>query len=133
VKALLDTHVWLWSHLEPHRLSESVRRTLESTTTELWLSPVSVWETLLLVERGRLVLDRPAPAWMAEARRRAPVREAALTTEVALQSRALDLPHEDPADRFLAATALVFGLTLVTADRNLLMSRTVQLLRADHG
>jgi PIN domain nuclease of toxin-antitoxin system len=33
---------------------------------------------------------------------------------------ALGVPHADPADRFLAATAKVLDLTLVTADENLL-------------
>ena len=51
-----------------------------------------------------------------------PVRDAPLTREVALVSNELDLPHRDPADRFLAATALVFGLMLVTLDRRLQMA-----------
>ena len=47
-------------------------------------------------------------------------KEAPLTWEIARVSEAMELPHADPADRFIAATAKVFGLTLVTADRNLL-------------
>jgi PIN domain nuclease of toxin-antitoxin system len=41
---------------------------------------------------------------------------------VAIQSRRITLPHQDPADRFLAATAQVYDLTLVTADERLLHS-----------
>jgi len=48
--------------------------------------------------------------------------------EVAIQSRAIDLEHRDPADRFLAATALVYDLTLVTADERLLRSRMIASL-----
>jgi len=55
----------------------------------------------------------------------APVREAPLTHEIALATRSVGLPHRDPADRLLVATALIHGLTLVTADRNL--SRTKQI------
>ena len=50
----------------------------------------------------------------------APFREAPLTHEIALVSRRLPLPQHDPVDRFLAATALVLDLTLVTADASLL-------------
>jgi PIN domain nuclease of toxin-antitoxin system len=48
------------------------------------------------------------------------MREAPLTHEIALASEELSLPHGDPVDRFLAATAQVLGLTLVTADSRLL-------------
>jgi PIN domain nuclease of toxin-antitoxin system len=39
---------------------------------------------------------------------------------VALETRGISLPHQDPADRFLAATAAVYDLTLLTADDRLL-------------
>ena len=48
------------------------------------------------------------------------LREAPLTAEMLEIGLALGLPHPDPADRFLAATAKVLDLTLVTADENLL-------------
>src|SRR5262245_15865275 len=44
LKLLLDTHIWLWSQLAPERLSKKVARALEAPTSELWLSPISVWE-----------------------------------------------------------------------------------------
>jgi PIN domain nuclease of toxin-antitoxin system len=55
--------------------------------------------------------------------RTVPMQEAPLTHEVALASRRLKLKHQDPADRFLAATAVGYDLTLVTADRHLLRSQ----------
>ena len=48
------------------------------------------------------------------------LREAPLTQEIVRTGFALSLPHADPADRFLAATAKVLKLTLVTADQRLL-------------
>lgn len=119
---LLDTHVWLWSHAEPERLGRRVAAALAADDNELWLSPVSIWEFLLLNERGRVrVHDRMTPAdWVEAALSRAPMHDAPLTREVALRSRSVRLAHEDPADRFLAATAAVYELTLVTADDRLL-------------
>jgi PIN domain nuclease of toxin-antitoxin system len=53
----------------------------------------------------------------------APIREAPLTAEVVLASKKISLPHRDPADTFLAATAHSFGLTLVTSDLRLLSAK----------
>jgi PIN domain nuclease of toxin-antitoxin system len=49
--------------------------------------------------------------------------------EVAIRSRTLSLPHQDPADRFLAASAVVYDLTLVTADERLMESDEYAVLR----
>ena len=56
------------------------------------------------------------------------MHEAPLNREVAIRSLAIKLGHDDPADRFLVATAMVHDLTLVTADRRLLKSRLVATL-----
>jgi PIN domain nuclease of toxin-antitoxin system len=120
VRLLLDTHVWAWSLLEPERLGPQARAVLAEPENELWLSPISAWELALLIERGRLEVDRPAAEWVEEALSRIPLREAVLSHAVALRSRTVSLPHQDPADRLLAATALVYELTLVTADRRLI-------------
>lgn len=128
VKLLLDTHIWLWSLLEPERLAPDVRSAFHAADTEIWLSPISVWEALMLVERGRLSVTGDAGMWVQSMVQALPRREAPLTHEVALASRRVDLPHQDPADRFLAATAEVYGLTLVTADERMLAARNLQVL-----
>lgn len=114
---LLDTHVWIWSQLEPARIGKHVARELSAGGNELWLSPVSVWEALALMEKGRIQIENPL-AWVERAAEQ--LREAPLTQEIVRTGFALSLPHADPADRFLAATAKVLKLTLVTADRRLL-------------
>lgn len=116
---LLDTHIWFWGLEQPTRLQARLRRRLDQAG-ELWVSPVSAWELALLAERGRLRLDRPVGVWVEESFRRGPFRDAPFDREVALRSRDIGLDHDDPADRFLAATAAVHDLTLVTADTRLL-------------
>ena len=128
MKLLLDTHIWVWSLLEPARLTRRVARALEDEENELWLSPISVWELLVLVEKGRLTLDLPVEQWIERAMKAGALKEAPITQEVALETRKVALPHRDPADRFIAATARVFDLTLVTADRNLLALRGLSTL-----
>jgi PIN domain nuclease of toxin-antitoxin system len=119
VKLLLDTHIWLWGLLEPSRIGRRTAAALDDPASELWLSPVSVWETLMLAERGRVALVPDAERWIRATLERLPFREAPLNAEVAMASRALRIPSDDPADRFLAATARVYDLTLVTADARL--------------
>ena len=114
---LLDTHIWLWSKLEPKRLRERVRTELSNPDNELWLSPVSVWETLVLMQKGTVQVEDPF-AWVKRAAEQ--LREAPVTHEIVSAGLALTLPHSDPADRFLAGTAKVLDLTLVTSDQRLL-------------
>ena len=126
MKLLLDTHVWLWALHAPSRLNPRVRKEL-SNANELWLSPISTWEALLLNARGRIRLPLNLAEWLAQAT--APLREAPFTHEIVLAAQQLPLPHRDPADRFLAATAQVMDLTLVTSDNNLLGLGTIRTMK----
>jgi len=126
LKLLLDTHIWIWSVAEPKQLSRRVQNELNDENNELWLSPVSTWEVLLLQSKGRIQLHGNARDWIMRAT--ALMREAPLTHEIVAVAQELPLPHQDPVDRFLAATAEVLGLTLVTADHRLLGLGTIATL-----
>jgi len=128
LKLLLDTHVILWSAAEPERFPAEVAEELENELNELWFSPISVWEILLLAEKGRVVLEAGIGNRIRKMFQRLPFREAVINQEVAIQSRYVDLLHQDPADRFLAATAMVYDLTLVTADKRLISSEQFPVL-----
>ena len=118
MRLLLDTHIWLWSLQNPRRLGKRVLQELRDPANEAWLSPISTWEALTLHAKGKIRLHGDLEKWVVLAT--APLREAPLTHEIALAARQLPLPQSDPADRFLAATAKVLDLTLVTADKSLL-------------
>lgn len=128
MRVLLDTHIWVWSVDDPKRLSARVADVLEDSQTEIWLSPISVWEVLMLVEKERIRFDRDPEEWIYDALSASPLREATLNHRVAIRSRYVILPHRDPADRFLAATAEIFELTLVTEDERLLTGRSWAVL-----
>jgi PIN domain nuclease of toxin-antitoxin system len=128
MKLLLDTHIWLWSVLEPERLSRRVAKEVEDASNQLWLSPISIWELIVLWQKRCIVPDEDIETWVPDALRSLPLQEAPVTYEVARETGRLQLPHRDPADRFLLATAKVFELTLVTADEHLLKVRDVSVL-----
>jgi PIN domain nuclease of toxin-antitoxin system len=128
MKLLLDTHIWIWSLLEPSKISPRIAKALQNPANEKWLSPISVWEFRVLVEKGRVKLSMGFEEWIAQALSEFSPREAPLTTEVVLAMNKIHLPHRDPADAFLAATAKVFQLTLVTADTRLRTAKGVSFL-----
>jgi PIN domain nuclease of toxin-antitoxin system len=119
VKLLLDTHIWLWYALGNPKLSDNLRSIIAADTTELWLSPISVWEVVLLAEKGRISLQSDANTWIDQSLKLLGIYEAPLNHQIALLSRQVDLPHQDPADRFIVATAVYYKLQLATVDINL--------------
>jgi PIN domain nuclease of toxin-antitoxin system len=119
VRLLLDTHIWIWALALPDRLGKRVARAVTDEANELWLSPISIWELSVLVGRGRVTLDDDLEAWVQRAMAHTPVREAPFTQDVALELNRIRFSHRDPADQFIAASARVFDLTLVTADPRL--------------
>jgi PIN domain nuclease of toxin-antitoxin system len=128
VNILLDTHIWLWSFLEKRRIRKGLTAALEDPENQLWLSSVSVWEAMVLFQQGNIQIAFDPAIWIRQALAKGFVAEAALTHEIALHSRLIDLPHKDPADRFIASTALVHGFTLATSDKHLLNCRGIHTL-----
>jgi PIN domain nuclease of toxin-antitoxin system len=128
MKYLLDTHIWLWSAMQPNRLSSRVAETIVDQENELWLSPISIWELTILCRKRRFSVQPDIPTWVAASLAQSRIVEAPLTLEVALAVPSMDLPHGDPADHFLAASAKVFGLTLVTADKALIATPGIKVL-----
>jgi len=121
---LLDTHVALWSTIDSNSLGKRCRRIVQRALAEnqLAISAVSFWEIALLTAKGRLRWPESAN----EMRRlilSGGVTELQLTGEIAVLAGELDGLHADPADRFIAATAIAHDAMLVTADGRLLKWR----------
>jgi PIN domain nuclease of toxin-antitoxin system len=125
---LLDTHIWLWNHLEPWRVASDVNQALADPENQLWLSPVSIWELAVLREKRRVLLDEEMNRWVEKSKRELSLREAPFSWEVANEIPFTQLTHRDPADRFLVATAKAYELTLVTADKRLMRVPALSVL-----
>lgn len=125
MKALLDTHVWIKNLAGSYTLPANLKDIIENDKNELWLSPISIWEAIVLGEKGRLELKPDPVKWVRNALTMDSIREAPINIEVAVKSRQLQLPHQDPADRFIAATAIIYELKLLTMDKVLLDAETI--------
>ncbi len=67
MRVLLDTHIWIWNLAGSERLPDGFRTILSEEASEVWLSPISVWEALILAERGRISLLPDPKIWVQEA------------------------------------------------------------------
>jgi PIN domain nuclease of toxin-antitoxin system len=125
---LLDTHIWLWSYTEPHKLTSEVHQALANPANARYLSPISVWETIILLEKKRIHIQQDFGEWFEEVRLELDLQEAPLDWKVVHEMRFTLLEHKDPGDRFIVATAIAYNLTLVTADSRLLRVPGLKLL-----
>ena len=118
---VLDTHVLVWADTDDRKLGRKARGSIDRlwTTGNIAVASISFWEVGLLHARRRLDLPISVREWR-DAVLAAGAIELPLDGAIAL--RALDLTglHDDPADRFVVATALVHGAALMTADDRLL-------------
>ena len=122
---LLDTHAAIWILRNDPALGKKARDLALAALADarLTISAASFWEIALLIAKGRLrLLDDPT-----ETRRlilQAGVRELPLTGNIAIIAVRLDVPHADPADRLIAASAVAHEAALMTADDRLLAWRS---------
>jgi PIN domain nuclease of toxin-antitoxin system len=119
VKLLLDTHVLLWAAGQTAKLSRKARRLLNDPANELYFSAASLWE--IVIKRG---LGRNDFEVDVRQLRRGLLDngygELAVTSAHALALDDLPPLHKDPFDRMLLAQSRVEGITLVTADAQIL-------------
>jgi PIN domain nuclease of toxin-antitoxin system len=130
---LLDTHPLIWFSAGDERLGDRTRQLISDCgrRDEVLLSPISFWETAMLVRKGRVTLGMSTHAWATAVQASDRMRIADLSPATGVDAG--ELPgdiHGDPADRILIATARAVGCALVTADRKILGHAAAGHLRA---
>ncbi|RJP37681.1 MAG: type II toxin-antitoxin system VapC family toxin [Phycisphaerales bacterium] len=131
MKLLLDTHILIWWMNGSDQLPAKLRRILRRArhTPPVFVSDISLWETAVLVELGRIELDMPLQEWLERASAAPLVERVGITPAVAAETTRLPADfHRDPADRILAATARALGLRLMTVDQRLIRSAAVPVV-----
>ena len=131
MRALLDTHVLLWWHVEPDRLSQGQKEVIEAADTkvQLLVSDISLWEVAMLHSLGRIRLKIPLREWLEMAVAPPLVNRLGISPAVAAELASLpESFHRDPADRILVATAKVAGAVLLTRDHRIVEAGLVETL-----
>ena len=116
MRALLDTHLFLWSVTDSPRLSAEARSSILAAD-EVYVSAVSIWEVAIEAGLGKIQGDvrRLAEAIGGSGFVELPVTALHAATVAELPPR-----HRDPFDRLLVAQAMTEPLILLTADPALL-------------
>jgi PIN domain nuclease of toxin-antitoxin system len=115
MKAILDTHTFLWGIAGDRRMSQKARDVFVGPS-DLVLSIASIWEILIKVQLRKLSLPEPSGPYVI--RKMADNRIETLPIELnhLLAFEGLALHHRDPFDRMLIAQASEENLPIITAD-----------------
>ena len=116
MKILLDTHVFLWVISGDHRLSTEVQDAIRDFDNEIYLSVVSVWESIVKYQLGKLPLPESPEIYFPKQRDRHQIISLDLDENSVAQLTKLPPLHRDPFDRMLICQALGNGLILATVD-----------------
>ena len=123
---VLDTHAWIWWVSKPARLGRDARREIDRAK-RIGIPAICCLEVATLAARGRISLDRPALQWMHDALELPRVDLLPLNPAVA--TKAAELPSVfpgDPADRLIAATAILEAALLITKDERMQESAVIR-------
>ena len=116
MKILLDTHIFLWFISGDSRLSADVRDIIRDLDNEIYLSVVSVWESIVKYQLGKLPLPEPPETYLPKQRELHQISSLTLDESSIAQLAKLPPLHRDPFDRMLICQALQYGLTIATVD-----------------
>jgi PIN domain nuclease of toxin-antitoxin system len=122
---LLDTHAAVWLLEGSAKFGPRARAAIERESS-VSISDVSLLEIALLSQRGVIVLRPNLSAGLKGFAEKLVVLP--INAEIAADAVRVPLPHRDPFDRVIAATARVNGLVLITRDRQITDASVVETL-----
>jgi PIN domain nuclease of toxin-antitoxin system len=116
MRLLLDTHVLLWWHDQPARLTATASSAIKDLGNDVFLRVVNGWEIQIKAQLGKLTLPKPLRVLLQEEQATNGFRLLPVTLEHVYALDSFPLHHRDPFDRLLIAQAHQEGLILVTHD-----------------
>jgi PIN domain nuclease of toxin-antitoxin system len=120
MRLLLDTHIFLWFLSGDGKLSAKHRRAIAEPSNDVFLSVASIWEAIIKFQLGKLALPQSPEILMPVERDSYNIGSLAIDERSISYLAQLPALHSDPFDRIILAQALQYGLTIVTADRQML-------------
>jgi len=116
VRALLDTHTFLWWINDDPRLSARVKRLIADPKSDFLIGYSSLWEAAIKIQKGTLKVPGRSIAFLLQEMEKNAFRLLPLRTEHLLRLEALEPHHRDPFDRMLIAQAIEEDIPLLTKD-----------------
>lgn len=125
--AILDTHTILWALENDPRLGQSAKKLIQSSKPkDLGCSDISLFEISMLMSKGRIQL-RTSPIQYLNTITTS-INSISISPAIATKSIEIPLPHSDPFDRLITATAKCLKLPLLTRDKLIADSQTVETI-----
>lgn len=116
MKFLLDTCIFLWFISGDKRLSKSLREKICNPENEVFLSTVSIWESVVKHQLGKLPLPELPAIYLPTQRKKHHISSLPLDEGSVVRLSNLPDIHRDPFDRMLICQAIEHHLTLITVD-----------------
>jgi PIN domain nuclease of toxin-antitoxin system len=116
MRLLLDTHIFLWYITGDDHLPESYLDSIRHTENDVCLSVVSLWETTIKYQLGKIVLPESPEIYLPLQRERHAISSLSLDEASVSHLAHLPLIHRDPFDRILMCQAIEHGYTVMTID-----------------
>lgn len=116
MRLLLDTHIFLWYITGDRRLGDRIRDAISDPKNDVYLSVISLWESIVKHKLGKLPLPGSPETYLPEQRERHMVSSLELDKASVANLASLPPIHRDPFDRMLVSQAIQHDLTIVTVD-----------------
>jgi len=121
VNYLIDTHVLIWSLVNPDKLSVNAKQAIEDTRNDIFVSAISFWEISLKFSVGKLKMDGISPEKLPELAIKTGFNLIPLLPEECALYHQVDLVnHKDPFDKMLIGQAIKLDMTLISKDSKLI-------------
>ena len=125
---VVDTHIVLWDALNPKKLSQNTKKAISKANDEdgIIFCEISLWEIAMLMQKGRIRVELPYLEFIRLVLESNRYILHGITPEIAELSSRFDADiSNDPADKIIAATAVIAQAPLVTFDKKFRKSKTI--------
>ena len=116
MKLLLDTHIFLWYISGDYHLPKELKDIIQDSVNEVYLSVVSLWESIVKYRLGKLLLPLSPEKYLPLQRERHDISSLSLDEADIIHLSDLPSFHRDPFDRMLICQAIEHNMTIVTMD-----------------
>jgi len=119
MRALLDTHTFIWWVIDDNRLSSTARNIIADPGNNLFFSAASAWEIVIKVRLGKLNLPEPPETYIPSRLSINRFESLPIQMNHALQVVNLPALHQDPFDRIIIAQSQVEKMPIITVDNKI--------------
>jgi PIN domain nuclease of toxin-antitoxin system len=127
---VVDTHIVIWDQLDPSRLTAKAKKAIASADEnhQIFICEISLWEISILMKKKRLIIDIPYLNFIQNLLHTRNYVLQGINPEIALLATEMEMDTRDPADRLIAATAIHFGVPLITSDQMIRNNKDLKII-----